>query len=211
MHSPRGIVSLLGMVSAVSLLTGCTVVAAPRPIETRLPPGFDGRSVTSPAPSSTPVMEASIAPTADATPTDDATPTGGASPRADALSCGEGGNQAVSGAEQTFRITGTCEEVTIAGSGITVDGSSATVGTLRISGDRIRVQIASGDAVVVQGNDGTVTSAAGIGRVEISGDRTTTEAAAAISSVTLRGQDNVVRSGSGVGSVVVEGSGNSIR
>lgn len=201
MHPRRMLLALLGPAALATLLAGCIVVNAPRPVETRLPPGFDGQTALPTAPSST-ATPVPVTPVPATT-----TPAQGV----DEIACGDGGAQTVSGAEQTFRVTGTCSELTVSGSALTVDASAATVSTLRISGDRVRVRVAAADTVVVEGNDGTVTSAAGIGRLEISGDRTTTEAVTGIPSVTVRGQDNVVRSGGGVGSAVVSGSGNTIR
>lgn len=193
----RRLLAFVGVAALTTLLAGCIYVSAPRPAESRLPPSPDGQVAQTAAPSSTATP---LAPS----------PSASSPPDADALDCGDG-SRTVSGAEQSFRVTGTCTELTVAGSALTVDASAATVGTLRISGDLIRVQVAGADEVIVQGDDGAVISAAGIGRIEIEGDRTTTEAASGIPSVTVRGHDNVVRSGGGVGSAVVSGSGNKIR
>ncbi|MDQ1174045.1 hypothetical protein QE430_002352 [Microbacterium testaceum] len=203
-----------------AVLTGALVLAAvlaacapvPQPVETRLPPGM---SASAPAPTPTvsvpspsvvtlsPAPSASVAPaptTAPFVPSDDP----------GALSCGDGGSQSVSGAEQTVRIVGTCAELDVSGSALTVDASGATVQTLRVSGDRARVTVASVDSLVVQGNDGSVTSAGAIGSADLSGDRTTVQSGGTISSVTVRGQDNVVRADGGVGSTTVEGRGNQV-
>jgi hypothetical protein len=194
----RRLLALSGVAALAALLAGCIFVGAPRPADSRLPLSTDEQSVPSAAPSSTttPLVPS---PTASS-PTD-----------AGALDCGDGGSQIASGDDQSFRVAGTCAELTVTGSTLVVDASAATVGTLRISGDRIRVQVGGVDEVTVQGDDGSVTSAAGIERIEIVGDRTIAEAASGIPSVTVRGHDNVVRSGGGVGSVVVSGSGNKIR
>ncbi|MBB3158476.1 hypothetical protein FHS07_002172 [Microbacterium proteolyticum] len=194
----RRLLALSGVAALTALLAGCIFVGAPRPVGSRLPPSPDGQVAQTATPSSTATP---LAPS----------PAASSATDAGALDCGDGGSQIASGADRSFRVTGTCAELTVAGSALTVDASAATVGTLRISGDRIRVQVAGADEVIVQGDDGVVTSAAGIGRIEITGDRTTTEAVSGIPSVTVRGHDNVVRSGGGVGSAVVAGSGNEIR
>lgn len=194
----RPLLALPGVAGLTVLLAGCIFIGAPRPAESRLPPSPDGQIAQTSDPSSTAIP---LAPSpAASSPAD-----------AGALDCGDGGSRIASGSDQPFRVTGTCAELTVTGSVLTVDASAATVGTLRISGDGIRVQVAGADEVIVQGDDGAVTSAAGIGRIEIVGDRTTTEATSGIPSVTVRGHDNVVRSGGGVGSAVVSGSGNTIR
>jgi hypothetical protein len=128
-----------------------------------------------------------------------------------AVECGDGAASTVAGADQTFRVTGICTELTIVGTGLTVDASSATIGTLWISGDRISVRFPAAGDVIVEGDDAALIAAAGIERLQIDGDRTTTEATTGIPSVSVRGRDNTVRSGAGVGSAVVAGSGNSVR
>ncbi|WP_314457416.1 hypothetical protein [uncultured Microbacterium sp.] len=193
----RRLLALSGVAALTTLLAGCIYVSVPRPAESRVSPSPDGQVAQTAAPSSTATP---LAPSPTASTSDDAV----------ALDCGDG-IRIVSGAEQSFRVTGTCTDLTVTGSALTVDASAATVASLRISGDGIRVQVASADELIVEGDDGAVTSAAGIGRIEIDGDRTTTEAASGIPSVIVRGHDNVVRSGGGVGSAVVSGSGNKIR
>lgn len=194
----RRLLALSGVAALTVLLAGCIFVGAPRQSESRLPPSPEEQTAQTAAPSSTatPLAPSPVA----SSPAD-----------ADALDCGDGGSQIASGSDRSFRVTGTCAELTVTGSALTIDASGVTVSTLRITGDRIRAQVAGADEVIVEGDDGAVTSAAGIGRLEIRGDRTTTEAASGIPSVTVRGHDNVVRSGGGVGSAVVSGSGNKIR
>lgn len=198
MHAPRRLLAPLGSATLPVLLAGCIVITAPRPVETLPPSGEDGRTA-SPAtvtPPAAPSSGAASTPSAD---------------QADVVECGDGGDPAIEGTEQSFRVTGDCAELTVIGTGLTIDASAATIGTLRISGDRISVRVPAADAVIVDGDDASVTSAAGIGRLEIDGDRTVTEATTGIPSVTVRGRDNTVRSGAGVGSAVVAGSGNTIR
>lgn len=201
-----------GALVVCGVLTACAM--QPQPVETRLPPGYDASSAspTASVPSPT-VVTLSPTPDADATsaPLVTVVPspsTPGVDPGA--LSCGDGGSQSVSGAEQSVRVTGTCAELTVSGSAVTVDASGATIGTLRVSGDRARVVAAEIDMLVVQGNDGSVESSGGVGSVDLSGDRTTVQAAGAIAAVTVRGQDNVVRAPGGVGTTTVEGRGNQI-
>lgn len=200
----------LGTVVVCGVLAGCTL--QPQPVETRLPPGVSASSTqpTSSVPSPSvvtlsPAPEATSAPvvTVDPAPSAPATDPG-------AVTCGDGGNQTVSGAEQTVRVIGICGELIVSGSALTVDASGATVGTLRVSGDRARVDVGAVDVLVVQGNDGSITSAAPIGSVDLSGDRTSVQAAGSIASVTVRGQDNVVGASGGVGTTTVEGRGNQI-
>lgn len=194
----RRLLALSGAVALTTLLAGCIFVGAPRSAESRPPSIPDGQVAQTTAPSAT---ETPLPPPPVASSPSDAV----------ALDCGDGGSQLVSGADQSFLVTGTCAELAVTGSELAVDASAAGVRALRITGDRIRVHIAGADEVRVEGDDGEVTSAAGIARVEIVGDRTTTEAVTGIPSVTVRGHDNVVRSGGGVGSAVVSGSGNTIR
>jgi hypothetical protein len=127
------------------------------------------------------------------------------------VSCGDGQAQSLSGSEQTFTVVGTCTELTVSGSALTVDATDATIGTLRLSGDRLSVTAAAVDTLTVQGNDDSVTSSAAMSSVDVSGDRATIQADGAIAAVVVRGQDNIVQSGLGVGSATVEGRGNQIR
>ncbi|MCX8573106.1 hypothetical protein, partial [Aminobacter sp. MET-1] len=90
-----------------------------------------------------------------------------------------------SGAEQSVRIVGTCAELTVSGSALTVDASGASIGTLRISGDRARIDAGSIDALILQGNDGSVRSSGAIGSADLSGDRSSIQAGGAISAVTV--------------------------
>ncbi|MDQ1110591.1 hypothetical protein QE418_000039 [Microbacterium testaceum] len=194
----------IGVVGLAIALSACSLT--PEPVETRLPPGF---AVSSPPPAaavpSPSVVTASPVPAQTGVST---SPPGDAP--ADALSCGDGGSQSVSGAEQTVRIVGTCSELTVSGSALSIDASAASIRTLRISGDRARVDAAAIDVLVLQGNDGSVRAAGAIGSIDLSGDRSTVDAGGAVSSVTVRGQDNVIRATGGVGAQTVEGRGNQI-
>ncbi len=206
--------ALAGAGALLTVLVVASCAAQPQPVETRLPPGYGASSAPSAASVPSPsVVTTSPAPDAQPTPAPIVTVSAAPSSPGDeagALTCADGGSQSISGAEQTVRLTGTCGEVTVSGSALTVDASGATIGTLRISGDRARVTAAGVDALVVQGNDGSVGSAGAIGSVDLSGDRTTVEAAGAIATVAVRGQDNVVRADGGVGSSTVEGRGNTV-
>lgn len=198
MHAARRLLAPLGIATLPVLLAGCIVITRPRPVET-LPVSAEGGRTAAPATATPPAARpSSVASTPSAN-------------QAEIIECGDGGDPTIEGTEQSFRITGTCAELTAVGTGLAIDASAATIGTLRVSGDRISVRVPAADAVVVDGDDASVTSAAGIGRLEIDGDRTVTEATTGIPSVTVRGRDNTVRSGAGVGSAVVTGSGNTIR
>jgi hypothetical protein len=126
------------------------------------------------------------------------------------VTCADGESTSISGSERTVRVTGSCAELSISGSAMTIDASTAQIGTLAIAGDRVRVDAAVITAVSVQGNDGTLTSATSIGRVDLSGDRTQVSAAGTISSVAIRGQNNSVRAGGGIGDSTIEGRDNQV-
>lgn len=212
MTTRRFAAAATGALLAGLVVTACT--AQPQPVETRLPPGY-GASASPPAASvpSPSVVTTSPAPGVETTPAPGVTAAPAPSSPTDdagALTCADGESRSISGAEQTVRLSGTCGEVTVSGSALTVDASGATIGTLRISGDRARVTAKGIDTLVVQGNDGSVASAGAIGRVDLSGDRSTVEAVGSIDTVTVRGQDNVVRAAGGVGSSTVEGRGNQV-
>lgn len=204
MNLHRSVPAALGVLALAGVLSACSMT--PEPVETRLPP----ERAASSAPSSAAVPSPSVV-TIFPAPVSTGAPSGPpANASGDTVSCGDGGTQSVSGSEQTVRVVGTCAELTVSGSALTVDASAASIGTLRISGDRARVDAAAIDALVVQGNDGSVHSAGAIGSVDVSGDRSTVDAKGAVSSVTVRGQDNVVRASGGVGTQTVEGRGNQI-
>lgn len=107
-------------------------------------------------------------------------------------------------------MVGTCAELSVSGSALTVQAGAASIGTLRVAGDRVTVVAAAIDSVVVQGNDGAISSGGTIGSVDLSGDRTKITARGVVSSVVIRGQDNVIEAGGGVGHTTVEGRGNQI-
>lgn len=201
----RHVLAVFGVAAITVPLAGCISITIPGPVATGVPSvGESPRATTdsSAGPGST---------ASTASPPSPASPASDSPTDAETRDCSDGGSQTVSGTAQTFRVIGTCTELVVSGSRLTVDASAAMIGTLRVSGDGIRADIAGADEVVVQGDDGTVKSAASIGRLEISGDRTVIEAASGIPAVVVRGDDNVVRSGGRVGSAVVEGSGNTIR
>ncbi len=197
MRAPRWLLIFLGAVALSTSLAGCGVS-----MDSRADDAGRIEAGTRPAP---PAVRSTSTPAASGDRT--------VSPPPDAaeLPCGDGGNRTVTGAEQSVLVTGTCAELTVSGTALVVDASSAEIGTLRLEGDRLRVDAGRADVVTIDGDDATVTAVAGIGKVEVSGDRNTAETAAGIASVTVRGHDNTVHSGGGVGAAVVQGSGNTIR
>lgn len=128
----------------------------------------------------------------------------------DALTCADGESKSISGSEQTVRLTGSCAQVSIFGSALTVDATTAQIGTLAIAGDRVRVDAAEITTLSVQGNDGVLSSAGSIGSVDLSGDRTQITVAGTIASVAIRGQNNTVRAGGGIGDRTIEGRDNQV-
>jgi len=185
-------------------LASCSL--APQPTVTRLPPAPVGASsiptVTVPAPSVVPVTPSSVPSTSASA------DVGGTS--GEPLTCADGESKTISGSEQIVRVTGSCAELSVSGSAMTVDATAASIGTLSVAGDRVRVDAASITVLSVQGNDGVLTSAASIGSVDLRGDRTQVTVAGTISSVAIRGQDNTVRAGGGVGDRTIEGRDNQV-
>ncbi|MFX7621092.1 DUF3060 domain-containing protein, partial [Acinetobacter baumannii] len=82
--------------------------------------------------------------------------------------CGTGGTGTVSGAERSVRISGTCSQLTVSGTALTVDAGAATIDTLTMSGDRIRVSAAAVDSAIIQGNDTALTVGGALGRLDLS-------------------------------------------
>lgn len=134
------------------------------------------------------------------------TPPGDASVTA----CGDGGTASITGAERSVRVEGTCAQVTVSGSALTVDATAATIGALAMSGDRLRVTAAGVDTATIQGNDTALAVAGALGRLDLSGDRATVSAGGAVGSLLVRGQDNAVTAGGGIGDSTVEGRGNRV-
>jgi hypothetical protein len=91
---------------------------------------------------------------------------------------------------------------------VTVDAASAVVGSVTVSGDRIRVDAEAVGDVTVQGNDVTV-NAASTQVLTIRGDRNTVTAPGGSTRVLLSGNDNVVLAPSP--DVVDEGQRNTVR
>jgi len=185
-------------------LSACSL--SPQPTVTRLPPAAGGASdaptFVVPAPSvvpATPTSTPSAPGVENAGSTDD-----------NLVTCADGEPTSISGSEQTVRVTGSCAQLSVSGSAITIDAATAQIGTLSIAGDRVRVDAASITALSVQGNDGVIASAAAIGSVDLSGDRTQVSAGGAISSVAVRGQNNSVRAGDGIGDSTIEGRDNQV-
>lgn len=210
----RRTVGLVNRSVASVLLTGTLAVVlvacafSPQPTVTRLPPGLTDASsapaVSASAPSVVPAAPSSTsAPVAS-------TPSGEQPSVGDVVTCAEGDSRSITGSEQTVRVEGSCAQLAVSGSGMMVDATAARIGSLSISGDRVTVDAADVTALSVQGNDGSVTSAASIGSVDLSGDRTRVSAGGAISSVAIRGQDNVVRADGGIGDTTIEGRDNQV-
>jgi hypothetical protein len=126
------------------------------------------------------------------------------------VDCGDGGTGAVTGAERSVRVTGTCSQLTVSGTALTVDADAATIGALTMSGDRIRVSAAAVDSAIIQGNDTALIVAGALGRLDLSGDRATIAAEGAVGALVVRGQDSTVKAGGGIGDSTVEGRGNTI-
>ncbi len=126
------------------------------------------------------------------------------------VDCGNGGTGSVAGTERPVRVTGTCSQLTVSGTALTVDAGGANIGALTMSGDRIRVSAAAVDSATIQGNDTALTVAGALGRLDLSGDRATITVGGAIASLVVRGQDSTVKAGGGIGDRTVEGRGNTI-
>ncbi|MFG6278249.1 DUF3060 domain-containing protein [Microbacterium sp. 5K110] len=197
--------SVIGVLVGVSVLVGCGL--APQPVITRLPPPATSGTSSSavPTPSNTPSVEAAPS-TAPSRSPDSAR---GAADGA-LTDCGDGGTASVNGGERAVRVEGTCAQLTVSGSALTVDASGATIGVLTLAGDRIRVVAASIDSATSQGNDSALAVAGAVGRLDLSGDRATVTVGGAISSLLVRGQDNTVTAAGGIGESAVEGRGNRI-
>ncbi|MDF2993046.1 MAG: hypothetical protein K0S37_3560 [Microbacterium sp.] len=202
----RVVIAALGVGALAMVLSACAF--APQPTVTRLPPGIVDASptpvVTATAPSVVPVE-----PPATSSPAPSATSGGNASD-GDLVTCAEGESRSISGSERAVRVEGSCAQLSVSGNALTIDATAASIQTLSIAGDRVRVDAAAITALSVQGNDASVTSAAAIGSIDLSGDRTQVTAVGAIASVAIRGQDNVVRAGGGVGDTTIEGRDNQV-
>lgn len=170
-------------------LSGC--IAAPQPVVTRLP--TDGSASVAPTPSpatTSPVMAApSPLPTTQPAPT----ATSSTSPLGDGVTDCGGRSITLAGSTGTFRIAGDCPDVRVEGNGVLLEASSARVGKVVVSGDRIEMRFSDVAGVTVQGNDIT-TFAVSAGSVVIRGDRNRVDASGSIASVLLAGNDNVVTS-----------------
>lgn len=202
MNGSRRTLSLLVTTAAVTIaLSGC--VSLPQPVVTRLPPGASAPSPTAAAPA-TPSDEASV----DTSPTPSAS-VPSSSPVADVIACGDG-PVSLTGEESSVRLEGTCDSVIVSGTAFTVDATAATIRTLEISGDRIRVDAGAADTITLQGNDGVVSVAQSVSLATIRGDRSTVSSTGDIAAVQIQGQDNTVRADGSVQNVTLEGRGNTV-
>lgn len=194
---------LWGAAVCAVVLTGCA--AAPEPVVTRLP--TDG-TATTPTPTATPTGSRTPTPATVVT----APPVASATPSAvpveeGLLDCG-GSSVTLAGSAQTFRITGDCPDLRVEGNGVLVVATSARVGTVIVSGDRMELQFGDVGGVTVQGNDIT-TLAGGLGSGVVRGDRNRIEASRSIAGVVLAGNDNTVTAPT-IGSVDDQGQRNTI-
>lgn len=194
-HRRVAVAALVPSLLAVAV-SGCMLI--PRPVETRLPPAA-GTAVPAPTSGSTPTPEAAPTPTVvTPTPSED-----------DVLTCG-GEPVTITGQERQVRLEGTCTSVDVSGTALIVDATAASMQTLTVSGERIRVDVAAVDRITVQGNDAAIAAASSVSDVEVSGDRAMITSTGDISAVVVRGQDNTIRADGNVSSVTLEGRGNSI-
>ncbi|MDY0829027.1 hypothetical protein SK224_07790 [Microbacterium sp. BG28] len=181
------------LVAAAAVLTGCGGVAGPR--QTVLPDPPSKAPQTSPA---TPV------PTGPATPVPSAT---SAPPAAEGTLVCSGGTTEVSGADQAFVLTGDCSSVMIGGTGLRVDATQATLGSVQLSGDRNDLRAADISMLSVGGQDNTV-DVAMLSTVALNGDRNSVSAAG-FTALTVSGNDNTVRADS-QGAVTDNGQRNTV-
>lgn len=199
--SRRSLSSLTTVAAVAIVLCGC--VALPQPVETRLPPA---------APDATPTAASPATPFPAASPSPFVSPSASASSSAtvgDVIACGDG-PVALNGEESTVRLEGTCDSVTVSGSAFTVDATAATIRTLDIQGDRIRLDAAAADTITLQGNDGVVSVAQSVTSVTLRGDRSTVSSTGDIAAVEIQGQDNTIRADGSVQNVTLEGRGNTV-
>ncbi|MBM3715822.1 MAG: DUF3060 domain-containing protein, partial [Actinobacteria bacterium] len=130
-------------------------------------------------------------------------------PVGDVIACGDS-PVALNGEESTVRLEGTCDSVIVSGSAFTVDATAATIRTLEIQGDRIRLDAAAADTITLQGNDGVVSVAQSVTRVTLRGDRSTVSSTGDIAAIEIQGQDNTIRADGSVQNVTLEGRGNTV-
>lgn len=200
----RVVASIVGTGTIVIVLSACA--SSPQPAVTRLPPGFgDAITASTASPPAPSVIPAAPSPTPAPVSSSAAQ-----APDRDVVTCAEGESRSISGSEQNVRVEGPCAQLSISGSGMTVDASTARVGSLAVAGDRVSVDAADITTLSVQGNDGLIRSAGAIGSVDLSGDRTRVTAVGSISSVAVRGQENSVTAGGGIGDSMVQGRDNQV-
>lgn len=192
--TPRRLGHIAILVAAAAVLTGCGVVAGPR--QTVLPDPPSSAPQTSPT---TP------APTRPATP--GPSETSAAPPAAEGTIVCSVGPTEISGADQAFVLTGDCSSVMIGGTGLRVDATQATLGSVQLSGDRNDLRAADVSTLSVGGQDNTV-DAAMLSTVALNGDRNSVSAAG-FTALTVSGNDNTVRADS-QGAVTDNGQRNTV-
>jgi hypothetical protein len=141
--------------------------------------------------------------TASTSPTDTST---SLKPATDTLSC-IGGVITITMANSTDTIEGTCPQVIIAGSNITL--TSEGINRLIISGSNDTVTATQIGALTVAGH-ADVVKAAGFGPVNISGSGCTITSTGTIAALVISGSDNRITAPKTITSVIQSGTGNTI-
>jgi hypothetical protein len=153
-----------------------------------------GGSATGPSATSTP----------EALPTSDApssTPTATASPTPACI-------DRVISVAGTYRV-GDCENLTVAGSGITV--TAGQLGTLTVMGDSLQVYAAAIGELDVQGDDNVLQTSDDVGTLKLSGNSNMITCHGGMTTASVNGDDNTVRVEAGVsGEVQNNGQRNTI-
>jgi len=151
----------------------------------------------------------SPAPSRSATQTPEAEPTASPSPvRTPSARPTPGCVDRVISAPGTYRI-GNCENLTVAGSDITV--TAAHLGTLTVFGDGLKVYAQSIGALQVQGNLGTIQTSDDIHMLKLVGNRNLITCHGSMFTADVTGDDNTVLVDGGIdGSVQNKGERNAI-
>ena len=182
---PRRILAFVATVGLVLALSACSPLS--------LFASWGG----SPAPSRSATSEPHAAPTPTPSPSraPNATPTPGCVDR-------------VISAAGVYRVDN-CENLTVAGTGITV--TAGHLGTLTIVGDSLQVYAQTIGALGVQGDLNTVQTNDEIGTILITGSRNMITVHAGVTSVVVNGDDNTIAADGGVdGDVQNNGQRNTI-
>jgi hypothetical protein len=187
---------LTGAIALAAALAFAGCGGAPGSTVTRLPSDVATTAPASASPS--PSVTTADAPSPSATPV---------APADGTIDCADG-EQALAGSSQTFVLAGECPAVRIEGNAVTVDATTAVVGSVTVSGDRIRLDAQAVGDVTVQGNDVTV-NAASTQALTVRGDRNTVTAPGGSTRVLLSGNDNVIAAPTS--DVVDDGQRNTVR